>query len=71
MESCGYNVEYRMKNSMNVIYSIANMSESDAGEYSCVVEGEGGSVQNDRTLVASEEIQATFSLTWWNQTQVG
>ena len=74
LESSGYDLVFhnlKSENWMNVLYSIANTSESDAGQYSCVVEGASGNAKTDRTVIVSEEVISTISVEWWNATQVG
>ena len=55
---------------MDVMYTSNNASQSDAGEYSCILEGESGNVRTDRILMVIEEIHSSISMSWWNETQV-
>ena len=51
-------------------FSIANLTDSDAGDYSCVVEGPSGSVQQDMSLIVADYVGAELTLLWWNATMV-
>ena len=73
IETEGENLVYHFSKTdywMDVMYTSNNASELVAGEYSCILEGEFGSVRTDRTLMVIEEIQSTISMSWWNDTQV-
>ncbi len=47
-----------------------NITESDAGEYSCVVEGPSGSVQQDMSFIVAERVSVQLDIPWWNATVV-
>ena len=73
METEGENLVYHVYKTdywMDVMYTSNNASQSDGGKYSCILEGESGSVRTDKTLMVIEEIHSSISLSWWNDTQV-
>ena len=73
METEGEDLVYHFSKTdywMDMMYTSNNASQSDAGEYSCILDGESGNVGTDRVLMVIEEIRSSISMSWWNDTQV-
>ena len=51
-------------------FDIANLSYSDEGEYSCVVEGPTRSIHEDANFIVAERLDIQLRIPWWNASMV-